>query len=137
MNRASTLSKITIDVYLLPSCCFNQLNSSDNLIHTDDTDHCKDYLFERWTFIMITNKKYFKIFVFLLKINFKFKKKRDNDKNVDLNSKSILSLNELFQAIKSYLHFSQISSWLNQSKGQQASNIAYRFITYLFVFFLI
>ena len=43
-----------------------------------------------------------------------------------------MTLNELFQAIKSYLHFSQISSWLNQLKGQQQqqnhNNIAYRLV---------
>jgi hypothetical protein len=37
-----------------------------------------------------------------------------------------LTFNELFQAIRSYLHFSQISSWLNQNKGQSPKTVAYR-----------
>ena len=33
---------------------------------------------------------------------------------------------ELFQAIKSYLFFSQLSAWLNQSRGHEPTSVAYR-----------
>ncbi len=53
----------------------------------------------------------------------------NNNNNTNMQnqppSKSLLNINELFQAIKSYLHFSQISSWINQTKGQQPKNIAF------------
>ena len=32
----------------------------------------------------------------------------------------------LFQAIKSYLHFSQLSAWLNQTKGNFQSRVEFR-----------
>ena len=49
------------------------------------------------------------------------------------NKVKLLTLNELFQAIRSYLHFSQISSWINQSGGQQPKNIAYRYVLCSFI----
>ncbi len=33
---------------------------------------------------------------------------------------------ELFQAIKSYLHFSQLSAWLNLTRGKTPRNVGYR-----------
>ena len=40
-------------------------------------------------------------------------------------AKTLINLNELLQAMRSYLHFSQISSWLTQSNGRQPSNLAF------------
>ena len=35
----------------------------------------------------------------------------------------------LFQAVKSYLHFSQLSAWLNQTRGSAPKSVEYRYFT--------
>ena len=39
---------------------------------------------------------------------------------------SVARARELFQAMKSYLHFSQLSAWLNLTQGKAPRNVSYR-----------
>ena len=39
---------------------------------------------------------------------------------------SLISSHGLFQAVRSYLHFSQLSAWYSSSRGYQPSNVLYR-----------
>jgi hypothetical protein len=54
----------------------------------------------------------------------------DNDINAT-NAKSLVTLNEAFQAIRSCLHFSQLSSWMNQAResSSHSKNIVFS-VTY-------
>jgi len=106
-NSHVTRTQISVDVYLLADCCFTEHwnKSGANLLDNQDCEHFE--LLERWTISMVTNQK-----------------------NENFSKAKLLTLNELFQAIRSYLHFSQISSWINQSKGSQPKNIAYS-VSYL------
>lgn len=102
-HSSTTETNITINVYLLPVCCFDEeylVNGGDCLL--DKQDLVTFELLESWSITMISNQK-----------------------NEQQSKAKLLTLNELFQAIRSYLHFSQISSWINQSGGQQPKNIAY------------
>ena len=38
----------------------------------------------------------------------------------------LISSHGLFQAVRSYLHFSQLSAWYSSSRGQNPNNILYR-----------
>jgi hypothetical protein len=132
-STTTTTTHIVVDVCLLADCCYNELTatsekSGDSLINfikinnrtnrtsssADNNNRFKEQellsyeILERWS-ISMTNTI-----------------KSNQSSNKDINtSKSLLTFNELFQAIKSYLHFSQISSWQNQTKGQQPKNIAF------------
>jgi hypothetical protein len=151
----TTTTTITVDVYLLAGCCFDEtfsksgdnlidlssyvdLNSSiqseqqqqqqieldnnldksqekENTYQANNTNNNLPYSFElleRWSISMITNTNNNET------IN-------NNSNANNNNTKSLLALNQLFQAIRSYLHFSQISSWINKTKGQQPKNIAF------------
>ena len=123
---------ININVYLLAECCFKQLiteTAGENLIDLDNHEEderrhivklvekedeeegiCLPFsseLLEHWSISMVTNK-------------------RSNEPTANNISKSLLSINELLQAIRSYLHFSQISSWINQTKGKEPKHLAFR-----------
>lgn len=100
INNHLICSKFVLDVYLLPDCCFKELLSKKGYTLLDSTN-AEFELLESWTISMITNH------------------------NNERNKSKILTLKELFQAIRSYLHFSQISSWINQSNGEHPRNIAY------------
>ena len=67
---ASSISKITIDVYLLPDCCYkevisNNSNSSNLIESSQQIEDC--FLLERWSFIMLTKERYLEIFISLFK----------------------------------------------------------------------
>lgn len=104
-------TKITINVYLLPDCCYDEeslVSGGDCLLENQEEDLITDFeLLESWSINMISNQK-----------------------SEQQSRAKLLTLNELFQAIRSYLHFSQISSWMNQSGGLQPKNIAYRYSHY-------
>ena len=36
----------------------------------------------------------------------------------------------VFQAVRSYLHFSQLSAWLNLTHGTEPANFGYRYIVF-------
>lgn len=42
------------------------------------------------------------------------------------NPSHLISSQGLFQAVRSYLHFSQLSAWYSNSKGQEPKNVLYR-----------
>lgn len=108
-KQLQNTTKITINVYLLPDCCYEEeslVNGGDCLLDNQEEDLIADFeLLESWSINMISNQK-----------------------SEQQSGAKLLTLNELFQAIRSYLHFSQISSWINQSGGLQPKNIAYRYL---------
>lgn len=88
---------LCVEVLILPSCPHGQLRS----VSTDVTPPYEDdsyVLLEQWTIQSVQKKP----------------------------GETIVSPKNLFQALKSYLHFSQLSSWLSSSQGKRPSCIGYR-----------
>ncbi len=131
-NKNNTTTNLVINVYLLAECCYNELIGADstsasghNLILSSYSKSSEELfsaeLLERWNISMITNN--------------------NNNNNSGASSaavsdnsslatthttKSLVNMNDIFQAIRSYLHFSQISSWINQSRGKEPKHLAFR-----------
>lgn len=126
-NNFKIQSNIEIQVYLLTSCCFSEFISKQangsNLVIFDDRSSTQQNLdlstynaelLECWNISMITTTT---------------PNKDTNNNETLLNNNltikttnSILTLNQLFQAIRSYLHFSQISSWISKTKEINNNN---------------
>ncbi|RNA24045.1 hypothetical protein BpHYR1_018125 [Brachionus plicatilis] len=94
-------TNILIDVLLLCKCCYQKIvseNSSPVLVNKRAPLACLSFeLIERWQ-IKMSSENY--------------------SINQNELSKALTNINNLFQAIRSYLHFSQLSSWMNQSKSE-------------------
>ncbi|XP_071098538.1 atos homolog protein A-like [Haliotis cracherodii] len=92
-----------IDILLYPDCVHGH-REAQVLEVADHTGQAMDdyLLLERWTF--------------------KFCKKR----HMDMVSGRSVGPSMLLQAVKSYLHFSQLSSWLLSSEGKLPLSIVYR-----------
>ncbi|CAF0720969.1 unnamed protein product [Brachionus calyciflorus] len=96
-------TKIQIDVLLLSQCCLQKLrteNSNSILLINNrvDLSNLTYEILERWEITMKTENYL-------------------STTAATENSKILININNLFQAIRSYLHFSQLSSWItNQTK---------------------
>lgn len=105
-------TSIVIDVLLLCKCCYQKIISENNspiLVNKQARLSCLSFeLIERWK-IKMSSENY--------------------SSNQNEMNKALININNLFQAIRSYLHFSQLSSWINQSKTEsnmQIKNLAFR-----------
>ena len=48
------------------------------------------------------------------------------NKNRTAPPQHLITGHGLFQAVRSYLHFSQLSAWFSSSRGQEPNNVLYR-----------
>jgi hypothetical protein len=132
-NNNKIKSNIIIQVYLLPSCCFGEFiskqeNGSNLVVFNENSQSNLDLsaynseLLECWNISIITTSTSTTTTTIT-------NKDTNNNETLLLNNNlaikttnSILTLNQLFQAIRSYLHFSQISSWISKTKEHSNKN---------------
>ncbi|KAG1714550.1 Protein FAM214A [Nymphon striatum] len=90
---------MSVEVLLCPDCCYGSDKGTYRMSGANAAVPEPSYvLLEQWTLQMISKRA----------------------------SETILGARALLQAVRSYLHFSQLSAWYSLSKGKSPQNVMYR-----------